>query len=59
MKTLLIDPSNTTYQRNILSQFRKETKKSTDIEPNMDTSTISDIISDKLIAIVKQGLNKK
>ena len=59
MKTLLIDPSNTTYQRNILSQFRKETKKSTDIEPNMDTSTIADIISDKLIAIVKQGLNKK
>ncbi len=59
MKTLLIDPSNTTYQRNILSQFRKETKKSIDIEPNMDTSTISDIISDKLIAIVKQGLNKK
>lgn len=45
-------------QPDILSGFKKKTKKDREIGPDMDISTLSDIISDRLIAVVKKELNK-
>ncbi len=41
------------------SQFREPQKSDQEIRPDMDTATISAIISDKLIELVKKDLNKK
>ncbi len=42
----------------ILSKFSKRNKETREISSDMDVDTLSDIISDRLIEIVKRELQK-
>ncbi len=55
----LLQKNKIIFQPDILSQFKEPQKPNQEIRPAMDTATISAIISDRLIELVKKDLKKK
>lgn len=49
-----LDQGKYQVDRNILSVFRPQTRKPTEIEQGMSSNEISDVVSDNIIAVVKK-----
>lgn len=59
MKILSSAQEKGTYYTNVLSRFARNQKQNVEINPEMDVATVSDIISDRLIEIVKKDLDRQ